>query len=155
MAINVFQHFWGISQVATDTKQAEILLKYFIAMFQEECGNGNATVWLLYCLLAPENSFHKFAADPTNLCWGQFSVCGIFWSLSQAQILILSDDDAVIVTKYTIRVFLPTAWLELSIISVIKSFINVAPMVPGPQPSSPQIKSDQSRLLRSGCIKYI
>ena len=23
-------------------------------MFQEECGNGNATVWLLYCLLAPE-----------------------------------------------------------------------------------------------------
>ena len=68
------------------------------------------------------------------------------------QILILSDDDAVIVTKYTIRVFLPTAWLELSIISVIKSFINVAPMVPGPQPSSPQIKSDQSRLLRSGCI---
>ena len=39
-------------------------------MFQEECGNGNATVWLLYCLLAPENSFFHFFTDLTNLRWG-------------------------------------------------------------------------------------
>ena len=148
MYFNIFEELVKLPPVQTSGNSSKIL----------HC-NVSRRVWEWECyslasLLSPgsENSFYKFAADPTNLCWGQFSVCGIFRSLSQAQILILSDDDAVIVTKYTIRVFLPTAWLELSIISVIKSFINVAPMVPGPQPSSPQIKSDQSRLLRSGCI---
>ena len=87
---------------------------------------------------------------PQTSARGSFLFVG-FSEASQTEILIWPDDDAVIVTKYTIRVFLPTAWLELSIISVIKSFINVAPMVPGPQPSSPQLRSDQSRLLRSRC----
>ena len=152
MAINVFQHFWGISQVATDTKQAEILLKYFIAMFQEECGNGNAMLQFGFSIVSwlPKTHSTSLPRIPQTSARGSFLFVG-FSEASQTEILIWPDDDAVIVTKYTIRVFLPTAWLELSIISVITSFINVAPMVPGPQPSSPQLRSDQSRLLRSRC----